>query len=397
MVLSVYNYKGGVMKTTVSINLAASLVNSGCRVLLVDADPQCSLTTFFFPDSSDAGDDVSPEEDVRSAGDDVSADTNDEPAIVRYPINPKVQPADLVAYYDGERSNNLRMMVMELQEYAGRMLPDPCVIPGYNDNLLLVPGSHKITQLCEELGDIKGGRVRPDLLRFPSRTNSYVGAFRKMINMLISKWQLDYVLVDCASANSPLNKMIAMTSDYILPPVFPDFFSAHSVQGLLTDVLPGWYSWRQEIVEYQSQAGALGGMSVDFKLDVIARQVPRILPFLVLNLDLHSRDAKSVSHAKSKWVRCLETLVSDPIVVPAIVRDHFRPNRGAMVIPFLRNVRSVLDRSHVFVTPMINVDVGWCGTSSWDLERLRQQDMIDDANTHFSSLVAFLEYVRTHG
>ena len=51
-IVSVINYKGGVGKTTLTANLGAYAASKGKRVLMIDLDPQSSLTfSFMTPDS----------------------------------------------------------------------------------------------------------------------------------------------------------------------------------------------------------------------------------------------------------------------------------------------------------------------------------------------------------
>lgn len=50
-VVSIINYKGGVGKTTITANIGAELAQRGAKVLMIDLDPQASLTfSFLKPD-----------------------------------------------------------------------------------------------------------------------------------------------------------------------------------------------------------------------------------------------------------------------------------------------------------------------------------------------------------
>src|SRR5882762_7071126 len=50
--LALFNNKGGVGKTTLTVNISDALSDLGHRVLMVDADPQCNLTAFFLPEKN---------------------------------------------------------------------------------------------------------------------------------------------------------------------------------------------------------------------------------------------------------------------------------------------------------------------------------------------------------
>ncbi len=41
--------------------------------------------------------------------------------------------------------------------------------------------------------------------------------------------------------------LLPRSCDYLLPPAFPDYFSLSSAQAMLTEVLPQWFRWHEEV------------------------------------------------------------------------------------------------------------------------------------------------------
>jgi len=410
-VYAVYNYKGGVWKTSTAIQLGAILARSNHKVLLVDADSQCNLTSFFFNSEEDEDQDGDAQE-VEPLPNPDPIDPN-EPSIMRWPLNRNALPALPEELLHGFAPVNLRTALRSVLEPDGAepSAADLCEavyeIPGYNGNLLLLPGVYNWGTLEVDLGAIVASGGQDGRPTWHDRTNRYTGAIRWMLNKIMAHLSIDYVLIDCPPANCNVNKFFAMSCDYILPPVFPDYFSMSSVQALLFEVLPGWYQWRGQVVAYQdSPAGS--ERSGAYHFSHLMRRAPQILPFLVQNLELYNppRGVAMVTKSKSSWIKGLVALVAgqpraepgQPAVlrapIPAIVRRHFRPNRGVMVVPFMRNLRSMFERSHEYGVPITDLNVDWWNPSVRD--RQSHENLINEARQFYQSLAAFLEYIKTH-
>ena len=75
-------------------------------------------------------------------------------------------------------------------------------------------------------------------------------------------------------------QVCVMSCDYILPPVFADYFSLSSVHGLLHVVLKDWLQWHRLVMSKQTT------LCSPLQPYLFKQATPRLLPFLVSKFKL---------------------------------------------------------------------------------------------------------------
>lgn len=292
--MATFNFKGGVGKTTMTINTAAALAKQGYRVGIVDADVQGSTTGYFFGSSEDAAN-----------GNDGGGDPGDH----------------------GDASG----LFHELPRRADLGIPnlDSAVehLPMLHDKLDVVSKNKQAAfeeQLRDDFFDMKhvswsGGSLQllcggPDLAQieknFSTTLNSkdlgvndgmLIGSFRVLLNRLAIKNKLDMILVDVGPSSSLFNAWLVMSCDYILPPAFPDKFSALSVRDFVRSVIPGF----RDKQAYWLNCMWTNKDTIQRNKDYLFNPLTVVLPFMLGKLALNNADG-TITAACAKWVYAIE-------------------------------------------------------------------------------------------
>ena len=201
-IISLFNHKGGVSKTTTAFNLGWMLARKGKRVLLVDCDPQCNLTGM-----------------ILGFGHQESANS-------------------IEGTRGGEPLNIRDALAPAFESRPSLIKPVKCVaVPG-NDHLFLLPGHIGLAEYEVTLGiaqELSGSLVT--LRNLP-------GSMRYVIDKTAAKYKIDLVLVDMSPSLGPLNQNLLTTGDFFIIPMHPDFFSIMAINSLAS-VIPKWKAWSE--------------------------------------------------------------------------------------------------------------------------------------------------------
>jgi len=197
-VVSLFNHKGGVSKTTTAFNLGWMMARMGSKVLLADFDPQCNLTGMV----------------MGFEGID-----------------------DLETTYVENPPNNVRDALAPAFEAKPKQIEAAdCVAVKGNPNLFLLRGHIGLSEYETTLG------VAQELSGSLLPLRNLPGSLRFMLDETAKKMGADYVLVDMSPSLGPLNQNLFTTSDYFLVPLHPDYFSSMALSSLAR-TLPRWKSW----------------------------------------------------------------------------------------------------------------------------------------------------------
>jgi cellulose biosynthesis protein BcsQ len=214
-IISVFNNKGGVGKTTLSFHLAHALAELGHRVLLVDLDPQCNLTLYCM--------DV---EEIHSVwqGEDGFFESFQEQVA-------RLTPRALEEVLSTPRT--VHFMLRPTEEGTGELprLPVPRIVA---PNLDLLPGRLTLHSYEDKIASRWSEAYQGDPLAIRTLTRP-----RQLIREFAQQRGYTVAIVDTSPSLGVLNKVAISTVDGFIVPCMPDMFSLYGIRNI-GDALGKW-------------------------------------------------------------------------------------------------------------------------------------------------------------
>lgn len=208
-ILSVFNNKGGVGKTTLTYHLAHSLSESGKKVLLLDADPQCNLTIYSV-EVEKIHEIWEKEDRCIEVGIEAFKKNTDDNEIQKLLSTPRSLHFLLLPTIDGTGEHD--------------QLPPPIKL---TPNLHMVPGRLSLHEFEEKISSRWSDAYRGDALAIRTITK-----IRSLAEDYSRKYKYDYVIIDTSPSLGSLNKTIISTVDGFFIPAAPDMFSLYGIRNI---------------------------------------------------------------------------------------------------------------------------------------------------------------------
>jgi len=198
-VITFFNNKGGVGKTSLVYHLAWMYSDMGLPVLAADLDPQANLTAAFLDE--DRLDDLWP---------------------------------------DGSHPKTVFGCIEPLKKGLGDV-GEPWVEP-VDDNLGLLAGDLSLSLFEDELS-----QTWPKCVDRDERAFRVISAFWRMMQAAAKARRADLVLMDVGPNLGAINRAALIASDFVVVPLAPDLFSLQGLRNLGPTVRDWRAGWQERI------------------------------------------------------------------------------------------------------------------------------------------------------
>ena len=210
-VLTFFNNKGGVGKTSLIYHLAWTLADQGKSVLIADLDPQANLTAAFLDEEKIEG-----------------------------------------LWNDPKPGSTIYQAVKPLTDVGGIAEP---VLHRISPNLHLIPGDVDLSGFEDTLSTEWPRSMGDSTLSRPMRILS---CFWQVMQLGATKVNADIILVDIGPNLGAINRSVLIATDYVVIPLGADLFSLQGLKNL-GPTLRSWNSlWRKRLENWQASTDAKG-------------------------------------------------------------------------------------------------------------------------------------------
>jgi chromosome partitioning protein len=193
--ISVINYKGGVGKTTLTANIAGELAYRGYDVLMVDLDPQASLTFSFL-----------------------------EPESWRKEVAPDCTIKNWFSTKKKLREKNFNKLIIS-PDAVNDALDGRGTLDLVSSHLELI---NVDMELATKLGGVDQQQIAENFIKVHRR-------LREGLDQIPSE-AYDYVIIDCPPNFNIVTKCAIVASDFVLIPAKPDYLSTMGIDYLKASV-----------------------------------------------------------------------------------------------------------------------------------------------------------------
>lgn len=276
-IISLFNNKGGVGKSTLGYHLGAALAELGHKTLLVDLDPQCNMTIWGIP--TEDLHEIWEKEDKYI--EDFEKAINENEDILNSPrsIHFLLKPAE-----DG-----LTDLIT---------LPPPLKLRS-DGNLSLIPGRLSVHKYENRIAERWSSAFLGDNLAIRTITN-----IRNICTRYGDEYGYDYIIIDTSPSLGILNKTIISTVDGFFVPAQPDMFSLYGIRNI-----------GNSLELWQKEFNTIYSLISEDKRNKFPQKFVQFLGFTIYNAKKYTNgnNIYDLANAHYSYVQRLPEVITDQI------------------------------------------------------------------------------------